>query len=272
MERPGSTLVDGRLASDFINATEVPLHESPTDFVGSLDTSVPEISFVKSDDDRLLPGNQDFSRLSEEGGQAVTALAGQDDAQLELAVEDDGVVEDGEEDLGPEGHIRVDEDDQAFIYVNSSRPAIQTFDDGLLPAGNLIYSRTEDQSQEASQMENKEMEVQTVATSVMNAVPPDNAMLQPPVLASTPSSSADENSTLGSYPLGSSKNPIRIIQQGNKYTSMQQLTSEQLSQIMQVCKLALLGNSDFISDGHSGMGAALICNQSIDLHIYLEEP
>ena len=35
-------------------------------------------------------------------------------------------------------------------------------------------------------------------------------------------------------PLGSSQNPIRIIQQGNQYTSTQQLNPEQLSQIMQV--------------------------------------
>ena len=36
------------------------------------------------------------------------------------------------------------------------------------------------------------------------------------------------------HPLGSSQNPIRIIQQGNKYTSMQELSPEQLNQIMQV--------------------------------------
>lgn len=37
-----------------------------------------------------------------------------------------------------------------------------------------------------------------------------------------------------SAPLGSSQNPIRIIQQGNQYTPVQQLTTEQLQQIMQV--------------------------------------
>ena len=35
-------------------------------------------------------------------------------------------------------------------------------------------------------------------------------------------------------PLGTSANPIRIVQQGNQYTSMQQLSPEQLAQIMQV--------------------------------------
>ncbi len=38
----------------------------------------------------------------------------------------------------------------------------------------------------------------------------------------------------GSAPLGSSGNPIRIVQQGNQYTSMQQLSADQLAQIMQV--------------------------------------
>ncbi|KAH3847926.1 uncharacterized protein LOC127873747 [Dreissena polymorpha] len=37
-----------------------------------------------------------------------------------------------------------------------------------------------------------------------------------------------------SAPLGSSQNPIRIIQQGNQYTPVQQLTPEQLQQIMHV--------------------------------------
>lgn len=35
-------------------------------------------------------------------------------------------------------------------------------------------------------------------------------------------------------PLGSSQNPIRIIQQGNQYTPVQNLSTEQLTQIMQV--------------------------------------
>jgi len=35
-------------------------------------------------------------------------------------------------------------------------------------------------------------------------------------------------------PLGSSQNPIRIIQRGNQYTAMQHLTADQLTQILQV--------------------------------------
>ena len=42
------------------------------------------------------------------------------------------------------------------------------------------------------------------------------------------------NSVNSSAPLGSSQNPIRIVQQGNQYTSVQQLNPIQLQQIMQV--------------------------------------
>jgi len=46
--------------------------------------------------------------------------------------------------------------------------------------------------------------------------------------------SVNSSTQRGNHPLGSSQNPIRIIQQGNKYTSMQELSTEQLNQIMQV--------------------------------------
>ncbi len=42
------------------------------------------------------------------------------------------------------------------------------------------------------------------------------------------------NTVNPSAPLGSSQNPIRIVQQGNQYTSVQQLNPNQLQQIMQV--------------------------------------
>ena len=50
-------------------------------------------------------------------------------------------------------------------------------------------------------------------------------------------------------PLGSSNNPIRIIQQGNQYTSMQQLTPEQLAQIMQVVQEQQLAKTTSAANG-----------------------
>ncbi|KAL4238926.1 hypothetical protein ACF0H5_003633 [Mactra antiquata] len=52
-----------------------------------------------------------------------------------------------------------------------------------------------------------------------------------------------------SAPLGSSQNPIRIIQQGNQYTPVQQLSSDQLQQIMQVVQQQQVGKS--VSAGSS---------------------
>ncbi|XP_076463454.1 uncharacterized protein LOC143295716 [Babylonia areolata] len=50
-------------------------------------------------------------------------------------------------------------------------------------------------------------------------------------------------------PLGSSLNPIRIIQQGNSYTPMQQLTNDQLQQIMQVVQQQQLARNTQESGG-----------------------
>ena len=58
----------------------------------------------------------------------------------------------------------------------------------------------------------------------------DNASLPKPI-ANKPKTPQNVDKAA---PLGSSKNPIRIIQQGNTFTSTQQLTEEQLQQIMQV--------------------------------------
>ena len=60
-----------------------------------------------------------------------------------------------------------------------------------------------------------------------------------------------DNSQVLPDQLGSCVNPIRIIQQGNQYTSMQQLTSEQLTQIMQVVQQQQLAKSAEKSGGSS---------------------
>lgn len=56
------------------------------------------------------------------------------------------------------------------------------------------------------------------------------------------------NSSSGA-PLGSSQNPIRIIQQGNQYIPVQQLTTEQLQQIMQVVQQQQLARNTQESGG-----------------------
>ena len=59
------------------------------------------------------------------------------------------------------------------------------------------------------------------------------------------------NTGADGQPLGSSTNPIQIIQQGNQYTSMQQLTGEQLAQIMQVVQQQQLAKSTAQGGGSS---------------------
>ncbi|XP_050405594.1 uncharacterized protein LOC126821251 [Patella vulgata] len=52
-------------------------------------------------------------------------------------------------------------------------------------------------------------------------------------------------------PIGSSQNPIRIVQQGNQYTPVQQLTAEQLQQIMHVVQEQQLAKSADSTSGSS---------------------
>lgn len=75
----------------------------------------------------------------------------------------------------------------------------------------------------------------------MNLQIEDASSLTPGMLNNQNQSSGDmsavtvvQTNELSVAPLGSSQNPIRIIQQGNQYTPMQQLTTDQLQQIMQV--------------------------------------
>ncbi|ESO83522.1 hypothetical protein LOTGIDRAFT_169216 [Lottia gigantea] len=59
---------------------------------------------------------------------------------------------------------------------------------------------------------------------------------------------ANQNSVA---PIGSSQNPIRIVQQGNQYTPVQQLTAEQLQQIMHVVQEQQLAKSADSNNGSS---------------------
>ena len=68
--------------------------------------------------------------------------------------------------------------------------------------------------------------------------------------------------TTGAAPLGSSLNPIRIIQQGSQYTSVQQLTPEQLEQIMQVVQQQQLAKST-----QEGGGSSVLYNSETQTRI-----
>jgi hypothetical protein len=63
-------------------------------------------------------------------------------------------------------------------------------------------------------------------------------------------------------PLGSSQNPIRIIQQGNQYTPVQQLTTDQLQQIMQVVQQQQVAKS-----ASEGGGSSVLYNPQTNTKI-----
>lgn len=83
-----------------------------------------------------------------------------------------------------------------------------------------------------------------------------------PTNNSSPNTVTAIASVSGNPPLGSSKNPIRIVQQGNQYTSLQHLTPEQLSQIMQVVQQQQL----LQKTQHSG-GASVLYNPQTQTRI-----
>jgi hypothetical protein len=63
------------------------------------------------------------------------------------------------------------------------------------------------------------------------------------------------NTGTADCPIGSSDNPIRIIQQGNQYTSLQQLTPEHLQQIMQVVQQQQIAQAS-----QKGGGSSILFN------------
>ena len=62
-------------------------------------------------------------------------------------------------------------------------------------------------------------------------------------------------------PLGSSQNPIRIVQQGNQYTPMQHLSTDQLHQIMQVLQQQQVAKST------SDEGSSILFNPQTNTRI-----
>lgn len=75
------------------------------------------------------------------------------------------------------------------------------------------------------------------STSVLDSQLPLNENVSQPQII------VQQHLPQSSAPLGSSQNPIRIIQQGNQYTPVQQLSTDQLQQIMQVVQQQQIGKN-----------------------------
>ena len=90
-----------------------------------------------------------------------------------------------------------------------------------------------------------------VIKSVPQPAPPPAPSAEEALPAEPAASVSDRSSVTNTPVLGSSQNPIRIVQQGNQYTSLQQLTPEQLSQIMQVVQQQQVARKASSGDGTS---------------------
>ncbi|KAK7103720.1 hypothetical protein V1264_018567 [Littorina saxatilis] len=101
--------------------------------------------------------------------------------------------------IDSEGH-QVLEGQQVLLTVDGEGQQFQ----------ETVEQHVQDGQEESQQLAGEQSEQQTLRFTIM------------------------ESSNQTGAPLGSSQNPIRIIQQGNNYTPVQQLTSDQLHQIMQV--------------------------------------
>ena len=108
-------------------------------------------------------------------------------------------------------------DDQSYMFI-SDTSQLHSLGDGIFGSESLT---------DGSAKEHQSTEMM-LGTGGHTGLPANTAELSPNATVN-----ANEKSD-NPHPLGSSRNPIRIIQQGNKYTSMQELSPEQLNQIMQV--------------------------------------
>lgn len=95
-------------------------------------------------------------------------------------------------------------------------------------AGTLDHIEQTNLDVQASELYTKAVEDETPVTKTQSLE--SNVINEP----QTQSGSNISQSTAPRPPLGSKSNPIRIVQQGNTYTSMQELSQDQIQQIVRV--------------------------------------
>ena len=144
-----------------------------------------------------------------------------DDEPLEMTVEDDNIADVGNH--------------QAYMLISDTSELHQSLGSGIFgtesPPGGVSSE------QQSGEMLSAEIDGQ----SFENITGPDDSGSAEQTWSSDNTPELSVNSSMqpdNPHPLGSSQNPIRIIQQGNKYTSVHELSPEQLNQIMQVHHLA----------------------------------
>ena len=168
------------------------------------------------------------------GGETDIVQAGVGGQRLEMSAED-------------VGKITTAGNDQAYMFI-SDTSELQSLGAGIFCTEAMIDGAAPDvasQPQDGDLLPMlSETEVQrfdNTAESIDSGSRELDGSVSNPVEPSSSNTSVNSSEKPDNpHPLGSSRNPIRIIQQGNKYTSMQELSQEQLNQIMQVHHFIIL--------------------------------
>ena len=199
----------------------------------------------------------------EEASDALTAADAGQSIQIRYTTEDGVELQEGDIVNTPDGPVQFisstslveTADNQAVEnYNNNGYQIITNSADNLYvaePAADTI--QLENENSVDNNLVAEASEGGNSVAYVNDTVNQDTSMqLQPQIIQHVSNGNAEVtlpsgNSTPGGAPLGSSQNPIRIIQQGNQYIPVQQLTGDQLQQIMQVVQQQQLTkqSSDF---------------------------
>jgi len=177
------------------------------------------------DNDALIKWNT--TNHSMEGEAAIGCGAADD--ELEMTVEDSRTVDTAA-------------NDQAYMYI-SDTSGLPTLAAGIFSSDEAAVSVEQPQNGSSLLPVLSDMNVErfdgTTEPGNLSRVEQDGLACDTVELSLGRPVSSSAKSSDNPHPLGSSQNPIRIIQQGNKYTSMQELSPEQLNQIMQVHRSTL---------------------------------
>lgn len=201
--------------------------------------------------------------MADETENAVHILEGQIVEENAIVTNDaDSVAVDADvsEDILQQALEEVSQDNfeqSGVVYSESALVSESEHGNVVEDTTNVVYRVVNDDSMPVQTVVTTDQNQQVVNSSLSSVASPTSVVIAPPtsVVIGSP------NST--NTALGTSENPIRIVQQGNHYTSMQQLTPEQVSQIMQVLQNQHVAKQTKVS----GSGSSVLFNPQTNTRI-----
>ncbi|XP_060555339.1 uncharacterized protein LOC132716155 [Ruditapes philippinarum] len=130
-----------------------------------------------------------------------------------------------------------------FINDASNQDNIVHVEEGYVGDTSVNFINETDFVNQASKSDVMEYPTENSEALEEGTAPALNSQLPLNENDSQPQIIVQQHLPQSSAPLGSSQNPIRIIQQGNQYTPVQQLSTDQLQQIMQVVQQQQIGKN-----------------------------